>query len=318
MPNPLFVSYAQNGEDVVLYRALGTVEHGRYIDVGANDPTVDSVSRAFYDAGWRGITVEPVHEYADRQRSERPEDTMVEVVVTQTSDETVRLLEIPDTGLSTIDEAIGEQHRAAGFEIKSVEAKTRRLDDILDDAGWTGSDIHFMSVDVEGAEAAVLGSVDLRKWRPWIIVAEATRPQSSEPSYQAWEPILTAADYRFSLFDGLSRFYIASERWDQLHESLQAPANPLDRYIRYDSLQRDRRIAELNAVSRAGRAPWPPDWNPKARPIARELAKVSTSMQTIEAELARTTQREQSALQTAVAWRSRALGTVGRQREQGR
>jgi hypothetical protein len=69
-----FVSYAQNGEDVVLRRALANVEVGRYIDVGANDATVESVSKAFYDAGWSGITVEPVRKYAAKHRSERPRD----------------------------------------------------------------------------------------------------------------------------------------------------------------------------------------------------------------------------------------------------
>jgi hypothetical protein len=43
-----FISYAQNFEDVMLWRALQHVERGFYIDVGANDPTIDSVTKAFY------------------------------------------------------------------------------------------------------------------------------------------------------------------------------------------------------------------------------------------------------------------------------
>jgi len=52
-----FISYAQNFEDVMLWRALGHVSAGRYIDVGAQDPVVDSVSKAFYEHGWRRIHV---------------------------------------------------------------------------------------------------------------------------------------------------------------------------------------------------------------------------------------------------------------------
>jgi hypothetical protein len=55
-----FISYAQNYEDVMLWRALKHVQHGFYIDVGANDPTDDSVTKAFYVRGWRGINVEPL------------------------------------------------------------------------------------------------------------------------------------------------------------------------------------------------------------------------------------------------------------------
>ncbi len=54
-----FISYAQNFEDVMLWRALKHVENGFYVDVGAQDPVVDSVSLAFYEHGWRGVHIEP-------------------------------------------------------------------------------------------------------------------------------------------------------------------------------------------------------------------------------------------------------------------
>lgn len=57
-------SYAQNFEDVILWRVLRHVERGTYIDLGAQDPVADSVSLAFYENGWRGLHVEPVSFYA--------------------------------------------------------------------------------------------------------------------------------------------------------------------------------------------------------------------------------------------------------------
>jgi hypothetical protein len=71
-------SYAQNFEDVMLWRALGHIENGFYIDVGAQDPIVDSVSLAFYEHGWRGIHVEPTHRYATLLRQHRVEETVLE------------------------------------------------------------------------------------------------------------------------------------------------------------------------------------------------------------------------------------------------
>ena len=53
----MFVSYAQNFEDVILNRALKSVTNGFYIDIGAEDPVTDSVSLAFYNKGWRGVHV---------------------------------------------------------------------------------------------------------------------------------------------------------------------------------------------------------------------------------------------------------------------
>jgi hypothetical protein len=53
------VSYAQNREDILLRAFFDPKEVGFYVDVGAYDPDDDSVTRLFYDRGWRGINIEP-------------------------------------------------------------------------------------------------------------------------------------------------------------------------------------------------------------------------------------------------------------------
>lgn len=55
----LMISYAQNFEDVMLWRALKHVKKGFYVDVGAWSPDNDSVTRFFYENGWHGINIEP-------------------------------------------------------------------------------------------------------------------------------------------------------------------------------------------------------------------------------------------------------------------
>ena len=76
-----FVSYAQNYEDVILWRAFRNTEAGHYIDIGAHDPVVDSVSFAFYQAGWRGMHVEPTPTYAAKLREARPDEIVIEAAV---------------------------------------------------------------------------------------------------------------------------------------------------------------------------------------------------------------------------------------------
>jgi hypothetical protein len=73
----MFTSYAQNFEDVMLRRALQNVARGFYIDVGAQDPIVDSVSMGFYEEGWRGVHVEPVAAYAAKLRAQRPDEIVM-------------------------------------------------------------------------------------------------------------------------------------------------------------------------------------------------------------------------------------------------
>lgn len=76
-----WISYAQNFEDVILMRALNHVPEGMYIDIGAQHPLIDSVSRAFYGKGWRGIHVEPTHLYADALRQNRPDEIVVQAML---------------------------------------------------------------------------------------------------------------------------------------------------------------------------------------------------------------------------------------------
>src|SRR5437763_9451230 len=95
-----FVSYAQNQEDVMLYRALRDVRQGFYIDVGAQDPVTDSVTKAFYDRGWHGINIEPNDEYFQKLLSERPHDVNLATAVGKETG-VVTFYEVVHTGLST-------------------------------------------------------------------------------------------------------------------------------------------------------------------------------------------------------------------------
>lgn len=235
----------------MLWRALHDVPEGRYIDVGANDPRVFSVTRGFYDQGWRGITVEPVPAFAEAQRRERPGDTLVEAAVTDEPATEVTLHLIADTGLSTLIDDVSARQAADGFASEDVIVAARRLDDVLSEAGWDGADIHFMVVDVEGAELQVLRSVDLGRWRPWVLVIESTAPRSTEPTHGEWEQIVLTAGYTYCFFDGLSRFYCSPEHLE-LQPLLSYPASPLDEYdtdvdrTRRDTIERlERENASL-------------------------------------------------------------------------
>lgn len=203
-----FISYAQNFEDVMLHRALCHVEHGRYVDVGAQDPVADSVTRAFYERGWRGMNIEPVDQWHRRLEEDRPEDLNLPVAVSSSSG-SKRFYEVHDTGLSTLDPAVAERHRQQGYEVRAHDVVTRTFDSILEEHGL--EKIHFLKVDVEGAEAAVLRSIDLTRTRPWIVVVEATEPNTQVASYRAWQPLLTRNGYRHVYSDGPNRFSVPEE-----------------------------------------------------------------------------------------------------------
>jgi FkbM family methyltransferase len=231
------VSFAQNGEDIVLWRALGKIENGVYLDVGANDPTEDSVTRKFYDAGWSGIAVEPNPAYAAAFREQRPRDTVFEAVASDSTDETMQLHLIEGTGLSTLIDDISADHEESGFVVRNIEVPVISLSSAIEQAGLADRDLHFLSIDTEGAEAQVLASIDFTRFRPWVLVIEATAPLSTRQVHAGWETIVDGAGYEFCFFDGLSRYYVANERSAELKPDLEYPAGILDEYVNVRQLR---------------------------------------------------------------------------------
>lgn len=232
-----FTSFAQNGEDVILNRVLAGVENGAYVEVGANHPRIDSVSRSFYDRGWSGIAVEPNPYYAALYRAERPRDRTIEAAVTGSTEPSIILHLIEGTGLSTLMDAVSVDHASHGMTVVDVVVPTIRLDEVIAMNGLGGAEIHFLMIDTEGAELQVLQSIDLTKVRPWILIIEATVPGSPTASHAAWEPLVLGSGYHLCLFDGLSRFYVSAEKMDELAGPLSYPVCVFDDFVTIEQLR---------------------------------------------------------------------------------
>lgn len=242
-----FISHAQNREDVLLWRALCQVSGGFYVDVGANHPTDDSVTKAFYDRGWSGINIEPLQGHHQELVAQRPRDINLCVAVGATEGE-VELFDTPVRGLATASAAVAQAHVAQGLELRSTRVALRRLDAIFEE--YAPAEVHFLKVDVEGFEEDVLRGMNFERWRPWLVVVEATRPNSSELDTH-WEPLITAHNYRPVYFDGLNRYYVADEHAD-LAAAFAAPPNVFDNYVsaeharlRLKTGQLEKELAEL-------------------------------------------------------------------------
>lgn len=207
-----FISYAQNFEDVMLWRALKNIQNGFYIDIGAQDPFIDSVSLAFYEHGWQGVHVEPTKQYSDKLRAARPDD-FVEQVAIGNLHQNIKFFEFADTGLSTADSVIAKKHQESGFSVLETEVSVVSLDYIFDKYG--DREINWLKIDVEGFEGSVLESWNNSSCRPWILIIESTKPLTQDESYADWEKIVLEKGYEFTYFDGLNRFYV-----HQAHQEL--------------------------------------------------------------------------------------------------
>ncbi len=227
------LSYAQNGEDIRVWRAFRDLVPAEdfsgftYVDVGANYPWEMSITASLYSMGWRGLLVEADPDLAAGLRVARPGDTVAEVAAGSQAGELI-FYRVPGTGLGTLDPTEAEVARARGFEVLEQIVSVERVDSLLSSfLGDSPREIHFMSIDVEGAESLVLAGLSLREFRPWVLCIEAVEPGTSKPSHSGWEPQVLAADYLSAGFDGINRWYVAAEH-SELQESISIPFNVID------------------------------------------------------------------------------------------
>ncbi|SDJ42444.1 methyltransferase, FkbM family [Actinokineospora alba] len=242
------ISYAQNAEDVVLARLFGGQASGRYVDIGAGDPVEASVTKAFYDLGWRGINIEPIPALGAALRAARPDDVTLGVAVGAGKGTATLHVVDEEWGWSTLDQDLAGHYRDdRSWRVDEIEVDVLTLADILDQ--YPGP-VDFLKVDVEGAEQDVIDGGDWTRHRPRVLVVEATEPGSPTPAHQAWEPTLLAAGYRCALFDGLNRFYAQADDTEAL-DKLSVPANVFDKYQPYAAHQQAKTLADIASVRAA-------------------------------------------------------------------
>ena len=200
------ISYAQNREDFLIAAFFPDVSQGHYVDVGASDPTVYSVTKLFYEQGWAGINVEPIPELADRLRAERSRDVTIQSGL-GAAEGTATLRQYSGSGLSTTSVQQMEKHanqatpETAEFSEYPIPITTLKL--LLREHPLPH--LHFLKLDVEGSEFDVLSGNDWDAFRPELICIE------TDHMVRNWMPLLAEARYEQVFHDGLNAYLLAAE-----------------------------------------------------------------------------------------------------------
>lgn len=216
------VSYADNFEDVLLQRALPREGTGFYIDVGAFDPVAHSVTKHFYEHGWRGINVEPNPAAFSRLDEGRPRDVNLNLGLSN-REGFLTLYEAPSACWSVDPDLLTGWFGADRDALVERRVPVTTLAEVCERHVPAGVTIDFLKVDVEGHEREVLEGNDWRRWRPRIVLAEANRPET-------WEPMLLGSGYLFAFFDGVNRFFVREEDRGLL-PALGVPVNSSDAFV---------------------------------------------------------------------------------------
>jgi hypothetical protein len=168
----------------VLETMFPGVRHGYFVDVGSGHGTIGSNTKALEARGWRGLCIDPF----PVMMHDRTCEVYREVVFSE-ADRTVafRLAR----GLGGIDETLARWNRVA-HAAPAVEFRTQTLAGILAQA-QAPSFIHFVSLDIEGAELEAL------KAFPWDRVrvgAFAIEHNHEEPKRADIVALLALHGYR--------------------------------------------------------------------------------------------------------------------------
>lgn len=208
------LSHAEYREDIVLYHLLKNVnEPIHYVDVGANDPVIHSVTKFFYDRGASGINIEPQKKYFDSLNKDRPRDVNLTVGI---SDKAGELTLYSGDALASFDPDNPIVRKNMAYSVPVVT-----LSDVFDKNVLKDEDIHFLKIDVDGWERRCLEGMDFLRFRPWILCIESALGIGI-PYHEDWEELVLGQNYVFLGDDThINRYYAAAERLHELQEFRQ-------------------------------------------------------------------------------------------------
>ena len=249
----------------MLRRVFRAQPEGFFVDVGAAHPCDENDTYALYRRGWRGLNIEPNPVFFSQLQQERPEDSNLRAVLSDRAEE-LTWYNVVGTGLSTCVPELAEKYRSLGREVSEEVVPALTLAELLDTRGASGG-IDLLKVDVEGFEEKVLAGNNWQRYRPKLILVEATLPETPVRRETSIPQFLSDRGYRHLWFDGLNDFFGANEI--DFGAAFASPPNVFDRSVPYTTL----RLAQ--AASRA---------EEYARSLEQEREVQRTYVETLEQE----------------------------------
>lgn len=180
-------TYSQYYQDVIAFSILNNLKDGTFVDVGAHDGRYLSNTLLLEEKGWTGICVEPIKSLFDDCQKLRKNSKCYNVAIYESEGE-VEFQENTGytSGLSGIVSEYDPRHLSRvekendehSIKPSMIKVQTRRLDDILRENDVKR--VHYLSIDVEGAELKVLKSINFEEVFIDLIDFEANYPEQAQ------------------------------------------------------------------------------------------------------------------------------------------
>ena len=182
--------HSQWGQDRwVAEKVFPGVKDGYFVDVGSGHGIKDSNTKALEALGWSGVCVDPFPQGMEARRCE----VFAEVAYSSTG-HTVSFTRAGHLGGIRDHLSLwASDKRLAGAE--TVELTTTTMDEILERA-QAPRYLHYVSLDVEGAEYEVLQGLDLAKYQVGALTVEHNFEERKRSRIQAY---LKKRGYRLAM-----------------------------------------------------------------------------------------------------------------------
>ncbi|WP_439625579.1 FkbM family methyltransferase [Shinella sp.] len=211
IPTNIYETYGQCNEDFIvesvlraqMRRAGRSMDSIRYIEIGANHPFQTSATYLLYKLyGATGVLVEAIPSLAETLQKARPNDTVVNCAISVSQEKTIKLHIHEKNELSSIStDHISMFQNFGGTDniVESIECENMHINDFLKKHYGTHCD--YLSVDVEGLDAAVLSEMD-HVFQPTIIQCE------HEGRFEEFVQILKPRGYGFLAHTDVNSIFI--------------------------------------------------------------------------------------------------------------
>ena len=195
--------FSQHGEDFILSRHFARPS-GYFVEVGCIDGKRFSNTLYFERKGWKGLCVEAHAGYIEMIKANRPGSVVVHAAAGEGDEEAAPFYANARGTLSSLDPTTEERWKRdyaeyfTGFEKQTVAKRT--LTSIFQE--HKAPQIDILSLDIEGYEVEALSGLDLRRFKPSVMVIESDSPAHQGKIHAMLEPhgYRLALDYAGSVY----------------------------------------------------------------------------------------------------------------------
>lgn len=199
-----FVSFSKNMEDVLLWRMFKSEENGFYIDIHADSPDRESITKGLYERGWSGLNIHRDISILNLFEHFRPNDENLHCVLSADANHLGENLTADGSRPNVLSTC------SIGRRFNKVRQQVFSFNQICERFVLPSKSVHFLRVNL-GADFDHLFSYNnWLEFRPWVLII-ATRDYV-DAACNDLDQNMHSISYEVAYVNNDYRFYLAREK----------------------------------------------------------------------------------------------------------